>query len=34
MGLAYPGGISIDKISRQGDENAFKFPHPKVTSSK
>lgn len=34
MGLAYPGGISIDKISRQGDENAFKFPHPKVTGSK
>lgn len=34
MGLAYPGGISIDKISKQGDENAFKFPHPKVTGSK
>lgn len=33
MGLAYPGGISIDKISRQGDENAFKFPHPKVSGS-
>lgn len=31
MGLAYPGGISIDKISSQGDENAYKFPHPKVT---
>ena len=34
MGRAYPGGISIDKISKQGDENAFKFPHPKVTGSK
>ena len=33
MGLAYPGGISIDKISKQGDENAFKFPHPRVTGS-
>ena len=33
MGLAYPGGISIDKISKQGNENAFQFPHPKVSSS-
>ena len=33
MGLAYPGGISIDKISKQGNENAFKFPHPRVTGS-
>lgn len=31
MGLAYPGGISIDKISREGDENAYSFPHPKVS---
>lgn len=30
MGLEYPGGVSIDKISRQGDENAYKFPHPRV----
>lgn len=30
MGLAYPGGISIDKISKSGDENAFAFPHPRV----
>ena len=33
MGLAYPGGISIDKISKQGNENAFKFPHPRVSGS-
>ncbi len=33
MGLEYPGGISIDKISPQGDENAFAFPHPKVSGS-
>lgn len=33
MGLAYPGGVSIDKLSPQGDENAFEFPHPKVTGS-
>lgn len=31
MGLPYPGGISIDKISKDGNENAYKFPHPKVT---
>lgn len=33
MGLAYPGGVSIDKISTQGNENAFKFPKPKVSGS-
>ena len=30
MGLEYPGGISIDKLSPSGDENAFKFPVPKI----
>lgn len=33
MGLAYPGGMSIDKLSPEGDENAFAFPHPKVSDS-
>ena len=33
MGLAYPGGVSIDKLSKEGNENAFKFPHPKVSGS-
>lgn len=33
MKLEYPGGISIDKISPQGDENAFAFPHPKVNGA-
>lgn len=33
MGLPYPGGISIDKISKEGNENAYKFPHPRVTGS-
>lgn len=32
MGLPYPGGISIDKLSPQGDENAFQFPRPKVAN--
>lgn len=30
MGLPYPGGISIDKISKTGDDSAFAFPHPRV----
>ncbi|MCM1285980.1 MAG: tRNA (adenosine(37)-N6)-threonylcarbamoyltransferase complex transferase subunit TsaD [Acetobacter sp.] len=33
MGLEYPGGVSIDRISAQGDENAFKFPKPRVSGS-
>ncbi|MFR5875763.1 MAG: tRNA (adenosine(37)-N6)-threonylcarbamoyltransferase complex transferase subunit TsaD [Eubacterium sp.] len=33
MGLAYPGGVSIDKISAVGNENAFEFPHPRVSGS-
>lgn len=33
MGLAYPGGVSIDKLSPQGDENAFSFPVPRVANS-
>lgn len=33
MGLEYPGGVSIDKISPNGNENAYKFPKPKVTGS-
>ncbi len=33
MKLEYPGGISIDKISPQGDEKAFAFPHPKVSGA-
>ncbi len=31
MGLDYPGGISIDKISSQGDENKYAFPKPRVS---
>lgn len=30
MGLPYPGGISIDKISKSGNPDAFVFPHPRV----
>lgn len=30
MGMPYPGGIHLDRVAESGDENAFKFPHPKV----
>ncbi len=33
MGLAYPGGVSIDKLSPAGNENAYAFPHPRVSDS-
>ena len=33
MGLAYPGGVSIDRLSPEGNENAFAFPHPRVSDS-
>lgn len=33
MGLEYPGGVSIDKISSQGDENKYSFPMPRVAKS-
>ncbi len=33
MGLEYPGGVSIDKLSKEGNENAFEFTHPKVNDS-
>jgi N6-L-threonylcarbamoyladenine synthase len=28
LGLPYPGGPLIDKLSREGNENAFTFPEP------
>lgn len=33
MGLEYPGGVSIDRISVQGDDNKYTFPKPKVSGS-
>lgn len=30
MGLPYPGGISINKISKEGNADEFAFPHPRV----
>jgi N6-L-threonylcarbamoyladenine synthase len=30
MGLPYPGGVLIDRLSKDGNENAYRFPHPHV----
>jgi N6-L-threonylcarbamoyladenine synthase len=29
-GFGYPGGMAIDRLAKQGDEGAFKFPMPKL----
>lgn len=34
MGLDYPGGANLDKISQNGNPDAYKLPHPKVEGSK
>lgn len=33
MGMSYPGGIQLDKVANDGDENSFKLPHPSVSGS-
>ena len=30
MGIPYPGGLNMDRLSKDGDSTAFKFPMPKV----
>lgn len=30
MGMPYPGGVYLDKIAQQGDDAAFRLPHPTV----
>lgn len=30
MGVPYPGGANLDKLAKDGDAFAYKFPHPKV----
>ena len=30
MGLPYPGGVNLDKISVDGDSSVYKLPHPRV----
>lgn len=33
MGLPYPGGVNLDKISVDGDASLYKLPHPHVDGS-
>ena len=33
MGLPYPGGLNLDKLCKDGDSTAYKFPTPKVEGS-
>ncbi len=34
MGLDYPGGANLDRVSQNGNPDAYKLPHPKVEGSK
>ncbi|MCR5703121.1 MAG: tRNA (adenosine(37)-N6)-threonylcarbamoyltransferase complex transferase subunit TsaD [Eubacterium sp.] len=33
IGLGYPGGPKIDKVSKEGNPHAFEFPRAKITDS-
>jgi len=33
MGLPYPGGVNLDRISAEGDSSLYKLPHPRVDGS-
>jgi len=33
LGLPYPGGMHLDRLGRDGDPKAFKFPRPRVANS-
>ncbi len=33
MGLPYPGGVNLDRISADGDSSLYKLPHPRVDGS-
>ena len=33
LGLPYPGGVSLDKIAKNGDNTKYKFPKPRVEGS-
>ena len=34
MGLDYPGGLNLDRVSKDGNPEAYKFPRPRVDGSK
>ncbi len=33
MGIPYPGGLNLDRLAKDGDSTAFKFPTPKVENA-
>ncbi len=33
MGLNYPGGVNLDRVSKDGDSSLYKLPHPRVEGS-
>lgn len=33
MGIPYPGGLNLDRLAKDGDNTAYKFPTPRVDSS-
>lgn len=33
MGMPYPGGINLDKVAENGDENSYTLPRPKVADA-
>ncbi len=33
MGLPYPGGVNLDRVSAEGNPDAYKLPHPRVDGS-
>lgn len=33
MGLDYPGGVNLDRVSKNGDASLYKLPHPRVDGS-
>ena len=33
MGVPYPGGANLDKIAKDGNASAYKFPHPRIDGS-
>ncbi|MEE0981164.1 MAG: tRNA (adenosine(37)-N6)-threonylcarbamoyltransferase complex transferase subunit TsaD, partial [Acutalibacteraceae bacterium] len=30
MGLPYPGGLNLDRVAKDGNNKAYKMPHPRV----
>ncbi|MBR5233484.1 MAG: tRNA (adenosine(37)-N6)-threonylcarbamoyltransferase complex transferase subunit TsaD [Clostridia bacterium] len=33
MGVPYPGGANLDRLAKDGNPDAYKFPHPRIDGS-